>query len=546
MTAENIPPSPPDTLSSIGDKHILSDPNALENGGSVIGPTKTEDLRSLYLEVLSRRGSSEQLLFDIDLEYTKEEEAKVVKILDTRLFTAVLLSTFVLNVDRTNISNAVSAGLPADLGFTIDTVNSANQVYAAIFTFSTLLGGIAGKRFGPQRFIPFLMFSWGLVTLAHALINNVGGYYTVRSFIALTEGGVIPATLIYLGTFYKSTELVTRLSWFWGIQSIASAVSGLMAAGLLQLDGVRGLEGWKWLFIVDGIFTLLVAVWLVAYLPGDVTRTRGRWTKYSSKGWFDQRQQTIAVTRTIRDDPTKIKYLTTRVSWNDLKDALTDRFVWGHLILTMISLTPGTPLQTYLPTVIKTFNYSTFVANALTAPIYVLQCISMVLLGWHSDRTGDRAFHGLFGAVWFLVGFILLRALPATSGKGARYVGALVAGSWPQTHSLNIGWMTENTAGVGKRTVASGLIIGAANIYALWSSQIYRSDDSPLFRRGNDINIAFCAAAVVLWLLLKWQYVHANRTRAERTLALSEDERREVEARMEVDGSRGLLFRFTH
>lgn len=104
MSAEKIPPSPPsppsppDTLSTTGDKHILSDPNALENGGSVIGPTKTEDLRSLYLEVLSRRGSSEQLLFDIDLEYTKEEEAKVVKILDTRLFTAVLLSTFVLNV----------------------------------------------------------------------------------------------------------------------------------------------------------------------------------------------------------------------------------------------------------------------------------------------------------------------------------------------------------------------------------------------------------------------------------------------------------------
>lgn len=208
-------------------------------------------------------------------------------------------------------------------------------------------------------------------------------------------------------------------------------------------------------------------------------------------------------------------------------------------------------------------HHARFVANALTAPIYVLQCISMVLLGWHSDRTGDRAFHGLFGAVWFLVGFVLLRALPTSSGKGARYVGALVAGSWPQTHSLNIGesessplsslpstalmesgWMTENTAGVGKRTVASGLIIGAANIYALWSSQIYRSDDSPLFRRGNDINIAFCAAAVVIWLLLKWQYVHANRTRAERTRALSEEERREVEARMEEDGSRGLLFRW--
>ena len=96
--------------------------------------------------------------------------------------------------------------------------------------------------------------------------------------IAITEGGVIPATLVYLGGFYKSRELATRLAWFWGVQvtyftiywncsrlkfceqNIASAVSGLMASGLLQLQGVAGLEGWKWLFLVDGIITLVVAV----------------------------------------------------------------------------------------------------------------------------------------------------------------------------------------------------------------------------------------------------------------------------------------------
>ena len=78
--------------------------------------------------------------------------------------------------------------------------------------------------------------------------------------IAVTEGGVIPATLVYLGSFYKGTELATRLAWFWGIQTIASAVSGLMASGLLQLSGKAGLEGWKWLFLVDGIITVVVAV----------------------------------------------------------------------------------------------------------------------------------------------------------------------------------------------------------------------------------------------------------------------------------------------
>jgi hypothetical protein len=92
--------------------------------------------------------------------------------------------------------------------------------------------------------IPILMFAWGLVTMAHALIKDKAGYLTVRvckpaslqssmielilsSVIAITEGGVIPATLIYLGGFYKSTELSTRLGWFWGVQVRVLLTHGL-------------------------------------------------------------------------------------------------------------------------------------------------------------------------------------------------------------------------------------------------------------------------------------------------------------------------------
>ncbi|ORX34072.1 MFS general substrate transporter [Kockovaella imperatae] len=537
-------------------KDVFTDTSSSEDEG--------EDLQQLYRQVLRDRSASEQDLFIEELVYTKEEEGKVIRKLDTRLFTAVLLSTFVLNIDRTNISNAISAGLPQDLGFTINTVNTAkrvktfrqelhvadtfhSQVYAVIFTIATLFGAVVGKFVGPHRYIPLAMFSWGIVTLAHAAITNEAGYFLVRSFIALTEGGVIPATLVYLGTFYKSDELVTRLSWFWGIQAVASAVSGIMASGLLRLHGVRGLYGWKWLFLVDGALTLTVAVWLWFYLPGSVATTAGGLRTISrTEGWFDERQQSIAVTRTIRDDPNKLKYLTTRVTLYDIKDALTDRHVWAHLILTMIGLTPGAPLGTYLPTVIKSFKYSVFAANALTAPVYILQCISMVLMGWHSDKTKERGLHGLFGATWFLVGFVILRVLPEDAPRGAKYAGALIAGSWPQTHSLNIGWMTENTAGVAKRTVASGAIIGAANIYAVWASQIYRADDSPQYKRGNDINIAFCGAAIILWILIKLDYKRTNRKRVQRWQSLPPMEKQEVAQRAELEGSRSLLFKFVH
>ncbi|KAF8479955.1 hypothetical protein JB92DRAFT_3042079 [Gautieria morchelliformis] len=87
------------------------------------------------------------------------------------------------------------------------------------------------------------MFAWSLATLSYALIQNRSRYWIVRAWIAITEGGAVPATLVYLSGFYKGNELASQLGWFWGVQNIASASSGLMASGLLQLRGVRGLEG---------------------------------------------------------------------------------------------------------------------------------------------------------------------------------------------------------------------------------------------------------------------------------------------------------------
>jgi len=135
--------------------------------------------------------------------------------------------------------------------------------------------------------------------------------------------GVIPTTLVYLGSFYKSTELATRLAFFWGVQQFASAVSGLMASGLLKMRGIYGLEGWKWLFLIDGIITLIVAgvIWYVndrlnytrsdsvvvrSYFPKDVTSTQGGLRGPNS--WFTHRQTQIAATRLVRDDLSKRSY----------------------------------------------------------------------------------------------------------------------------------------------------------------------------------------------------------------------------------------------
>ncbi|KAJ7703911.1 MFS general substrate transporter [Mycena rosella] len=496
---------------------------------------------------------TEAQFFIPDLEYSVEEEVTVVHILDTRLFPWILLTTFVLNMDRTNHSNAISDNLPADLGFTIDTVNTGTIIYSVVFSIFCFSGAVMSKIVNPARWIQMLIFSWGLVTMSHALITDKAGYLTVRTFIAITEGGVIPCTLVYLSGFYKNTELATRLAWFWGIQTIANAVSGLMASGLLQLGGHSGLEGWKWLFIVDGILTVVVSVVIWFNLPRNAANT----ALNGFKPWFDTRQVQIAVTRVIRDDMSKRSY-EKRVTRADFKDAATDLGLWGHLLLTACTLTPTNPLGTYLPTVIKSFNFNVFVSNALTAPPYILQCIVMITVIRHSDTVRERGFHGAFSSGWQLVGWIILRAMPKSAPRGVKYLAVVILQSWPYNHPLNIAWMSENTGSVlhflillhrslGKRTVASGAVIFAGNVYGVWASQIYRADDAPDvdFKRGNSINIAIAGFTTILWMLQKYYYRRRNRENTRRYAELSAEAQQGEDVAAEQRGNRSLRFRYT-
>ncbi|KAF5363112.1 hypothetical protein D9757_011724 [Collybiopsis confluens] len=503
-SASHVPESPDGDRSITDDKRTSDSQHLGDHSYALDDTTGTRTGTSAL---------SDNPFFIPHLSYTREEEAKVIRTLDTRLFPWILLTTFVLNMDRTNLSNAISDNLPADLGFTTDTVNVGTAAYSVLFSFACLNGAVVCKIVHPARWIPFSMFCWGLVTMSHSLMKDKGSYLTVRCMIAITEGGVIPATLIYLGSFYRGTELATRLAWFWAYRPLQA----------------------------------------LFYLPRNATRTKGGIRGW--KSWFTEREIRIAVTRIVRDDPSKRVYeqvvfarnrflsvtksefvCRQYVHWKDVKETYTDLGLWGHFLITAFSLTPTSPLQIYLPSVIKSFDFSLFAANALTAPPYVLQCCTTVLVIWHSDKLRERGFHGAFGSAWQLVGWILLRFLPSDASKGVKYFAALIVACWPYNHPLNIAWMSENTGSIGKRTLASGSVIFAGNIYGVWASQIYQTKDAPDYRTGNTINIVFAGCAVCLWLIQKSYYKYRNRRNGERYAKLSENEKRGKNWRLKQKG----------
>lgn len=431
--------------------------------------------------------------------------------------------------------------MAANLGFTNDGVNTGTLVYSLIFTIFTLPSNAIVKRIGAHLWIPILMSSWAIVTWAHVLIHNFGGFMAVRVFIAVTEAGFIPACLTYLTGWYKTRELATRLAWFWGIQSFASAFSGLISFGVFRLAGVGGLEGWKWLFLIDGIFTHIVGFIAFFYLPANPLKTKGGLRGKS--GWFNEREQKIAITRIIRDDLTK-KEQDRAITWNDAKLAVVDTKLWTHLIITFVGQMSSTPISSYLPTMIRTSGFSVTESNLLTAPSFIIGLIFSIFIARSSDKHGNVVYHALIGVIWALVGFIILEVLPEDSSRWSLYGAALFTASTPSWHGMQIAWMSSNLAPIGKRTLALGAVIGAANINGVPGSQIYQTNDAPRYHKGNWINIGLQIAAVFLFLSLRFRYAITNSVRAKKWNNMTDDEKKTYNETTKNLGSDRLDFQF--
>ncbi|KAI8335619.1 major facilitator superfamily domain-containing protein [Blakeslea trispora] len=449
--------------------------------------------------------------------------------------------TFVLNMDRTNISNAISDNLPADLGFDMTGVNTGTLIHSIVFTVVTLFTNAIVKRVGAHVWIPILMFSWAIVTWAHALIHDLNGFLAVRFFISFTEAGFIPACLVYLTGWYKTKELASRLSWFWALQNFASAFSGLISFGIFRLSGIGGLYGWKWLFIIDGIFTHIVGFIAIFYIPSSPFHTSGG--IHGKSGWFTERQSQIAIARIIRDDVTKVNQKD-NVTWRDVKISLLDTRLWTHMLICFSSMLPTYPVGTYLPTLIKSYGFPVTTSNLLTVPSFIIGLIASMLIAHHADRAGYYAFHALIGPIWSLVGFLVLELLKDNAGAWNFYGAALFLASSPSWHGMHIAWMSSNLAPIGKRTLALGAIVGAANIAGIPGSQIYQQSDAPRFFKGNWINFAICCATIALVLIQHVRYFLTNKYREKKWNAMTDDEKKEYLKTTKHEGNDRLDFRF--
>lgn len=137
-----------------------------------------------------------------------------------------------------------------------------------------------------------MMIMWGTVSTFQCFITNRAGFYVTRAIIGLCEGGFIPGAILMATYFYTSRELSTRLAAFWSTLNIARVISALLAAGILQMRGVSSRPGWFWLFLLEGLLTIVLGVVSLLYLPLSPTQTT---SVLCPKPWYTEKEEVIMI-----------------------------------------------------------------------------------------------------------------------------------------------------------------------------------------------------------------------------------------------------------
>ncbi|RVX73027.1 hypothetical protein B0A52_02153 [Exophiala mesophila] len=397
-------------------------------------------------------------------------------------------------LDRTNIGNARLVGLENDLLMSGGDFNMTLTIFFISYAVFEPLTNIILKRTTPRYFFTVILFGWGVCMTCMGLVHNYAGLLATRFFLGLMEAGLFPAVTFYLSCWYKRSEIGLRIALFFSAAAIAGSFGGLLAAALARMDGVGGKPGWAWIFIIEGLVTVIASVacyWMIFDWPTD--------TRSFLKE--DDRQR---VQRRILADrqASTTETFDRRYVYAALKDWKTYVFAW----INAGCLVPVYGFSLFLPTILRGLGHSGTRAQLLSVPPYAVAAVVTVAVGWCADRSHLRGPFNIGCCSIGIVGFCMLLG---SANARVQYAGTFLAalGIYP-TIPNTISWISNNTDGVYKRGIVMGISIGWSNLNGIVSTNVYLSRESPRFWTGHSVLLGYLVlgsltGSITMHMLLK-------------------------------------------
>ncbi|KAI3536528.1 major facilitator superfamily transporter [Colletotrichum filicis] len=419
----------------------------------------------------------------------RAKEAKVVRKLDlfiTPVLFIVYLSCF---IDRANIGNVKVAGMPEEIGATNQQYSTAVSLFFVTYVPVEVPAVLLVKRFEPRFVLTALCVIWSVTTVANGLIRNVGGLYACRLVLGACEGGLFPSLNMYLTMVYRRDEIAKRTSYLVSCTALSGAFGGLLAYGLLQMDSVGGYAGWRWVYLIEGAFSITCAFAVWFGLPSDVR-----------KAYFLSEEERVIMDMRHQE---RSDYMgSNELDWNEVKLAFLDPKTWLSAWTQFCQNILTNGFGTFLPSILHAMGHGTLASNYLTIPVYCLGALAFFTFAFLSDKYGKC---GIFLFATNLVGAIGYAILIGVSNNAVKYFACFVCTIAVYNGTgLNLAWLNVNTAPQYRRATAIGIQQTIGNSAGAVAGQIYRS--SPyLLGNSFSLGVIFVAECLIVihWLFLR-------------------------------------------
>ncbi|KFA52187.1 hypothetical protein S40293_00656 [Stachybotrys chartarum IBT 40293] len=418
-------------------------------------------------------------------------EVKLVRKLDRMIMPIIWAMYFLNYLDRNALPQARLNSLEQDLDIRGVQYNTAISILFVGYLLMQIPSNMLMTRTRPSVYLSCCMIAWAAVSGATASVHNYKGLVACRFFLGFVEAPFYPGALYLLSIYYTRKELATRISILYTGQVVSTGCSGLIAAATFSaLDGVRGLAGWRWLFIIEGSVTAFVALFGFFLLPDDPTQTR----------WLTPKERDLCVLRIKRDT---VGQQARGSTWDGLKSAVKDPRTWLFCLMQNTHIS-ACSFNNFFPTIIREMGFQSTMALVLTAPPYFVAGFLGIPFAWSSGRFNDRTWHITVGLSLAVVGFAISCA---TTDQAARYASTfLYATGAYSVGSVILGWVSNTLSQTPeKKAVAYSLVNVSANMAYIYCAYLWPSSAAPGYFVGFSAMIGFAVASIVCaWAMRTW------------------------------------------
>ncbi|KAF7302955.1 Tartrate transporter [Mycena kentingensis (nom. inval.)] len=447
----------------------------------------------------------------------EDAERRLLRKLDMRLIPAIF-AIYVMNyVNRTAITAARLKGLEADLHMTDIQYNVVLSIL-----FVTLSVGqppsniILNKVSRPSIYIGSCVVAWGLASALSGVATNYAGMLACRFFIGLPEASFYPGAVYLLSCWYTKKELAFRTAILFSGLDIANAFGALVAAGILErMHLTLGIEGWRWLFIIEGSITIFLGFLVMWLLPDYPKNTR----------WISDTESRLAQARLAVDAGEADQDTESGSRFEGIKLAAADPLTWLFSLM-LFSQHLGRAVGQFFPTysryslrrtihshyslsrLAKTLGFSTSITLLLTAPPWLFAALVCILSAWHADRSGERFWHISVWVFAMMVGFIIDLC---TMSVTARYFAMFLMALGDAGCAMTLVWVSNSIPRPpAKRAAAIGIANGIGNVGTFVGAYFWRNNWAPRYAQSCYISLAALVISTITALVIRQRLIAMN------------------------------------